>query len=136
MSALLDIVSERKRQIEAEGWTPEHDDHHGDGSLAMAAALYAAPAPLFCVDVEQPGEDEMGYGATYPGQVTWSDPWPWKRKQHVRHDLDIQVNDGDGRERHGRRRQLVIAGALLVAEIERLDRVAALRARAATEGEG
>jgi hypothetical protein len=31
------IAAERRRQIEAEGWTPEHDDQHSDGVLALAA---------------------------------------------------------------------------------------------------
>ncbi len=37
-------------------------------------------------------------------------PWPW--------------NDGDKRYKHPHRRRLVIAAALLIAEIERMDRVA------------
>ena len=39
--ALEDIAAERQRQIDAEGWTPEHDDKHGGGELAIAAATYA-----------------------------------------------------------------------------------------------
>lgn len=35
---MLDVVSERRRQIYEEGWSPEHDDEHTDGSLADAAA--------------------------------------------------------------------------------------------------
>ena len=31
------IAAERRRQIEAEGWTPEHDAEHGGESLAIAA---------------------------------------------------------------------------------------------------
>lgn len=34
------IAQERKRQIEEEGWTPEHDAHHDDGQLADAALSY------------------------------------------------------------------------------------------------
>jgi hypothetical protein len=34
------IAAERQRQIEAEGWTPEHDDGHATGDLAEAAAAY------------------------------------------------------------------------------------------------
>lgn len=36
------ITAERKRQIDAEGWTPEHDDEHVLGALAHAAAVYAS----------------------------------------------------------------------------------------------
>ena len=39
--AALDVLAERRRQVEVEGWTPEHDDEHYDGSLARAAACYA-----------------------------------------------------------------------------------------------
>ena len=37
------IVDERARQIAKEGWTPEHDDEHVDGELALVGALYATP---------------------------------------------------------------------------------------------
>jgi hypothetical protein len=40
--AALDVMAERQRQITAEGWTPDHDDEHTDGEMAMAAACYAA----------------------------------------------------------------------------------------------
>ena len=93
MKAIDEIRVERARQVTDEGWTPEHDDKHSDGSLAMAAALYASPSPLYATD-----------------SAGWSfyDPWPWP--------------DFDKRKRHNDRRRLVIAGALIVAEIERLDR--------------
>ena len=32
------IAAERERQVAGEGWTPEHDDAHADGSLGFAAA--------------------------------------------------------------------------------------------------
>jgi hypothetical protein len=31
------IAAERQRQIEAEGWTSEHDDEHVNGEIALAA---------------------------------------------------------------------------------------------------
>lgn len=37
------IADERKRQIEVEGWTPEHDSEHTDESIACAASCYALP---------------------------------------------------------------------------------------------
>lgn len=40
-SALADIAAERRRQIEEEGWTPEHDDQHDNRMLSAAAACYA-----------------------------------------------------------------------------------------------
>lgn len=53
-TALLEMLEERVRQVTVEGWTPEHDEEHGDGSLADAAACYALhgggmPAEL-CVE--------------------------------------------------------------------------------------
>src|SRR5690606_39870520 len=39
--AARDVLAERRRQIEAEGWTPEHDDEHSTQELAFAAACYA-----------------------------------------------------------------------------------------------
>jgi hypothetical protein len=89
MSAIDDIAAERKRQIEVEGWTAEHDDLHRDGVLARAAACYTDPTyPLI--------------GHTFlPMGWPWGASW-WKPTT--------------------RRRDLVKAAALIVAEIERLDR--------------
>lgn len=42
--AARDVLAERWRQINSEGWTPEHDDAHAPGDLARAAAAYAAHA--------------------------------------------------------------------------------------------
>lgn len=42
-TGIEEIANERKRQIEVEGWTPEHDDEHICGELAHAAACYAYP---------------------------------------------------------------------------------------------
>lgn len=37
------IAAERARQVEAEGYTAEHDAEHGSHRLAMAAMAYAVP---------------------------------------------------------------------------------------------
>lgn len=39
--AAADVLAERRRQIETEGWTPEHDDRHNAGEMALAASCYA-----------------------------------------------------------------------------------------------
>jgi hypothetical protein len=121
-AAIGDVLAERRRQVEAEGWSPEHDDHHVKGDLAMAAALFATPAPLFSLHLSQSEAEVAGYEVGATGALRWDDPWPFKRRAHVRHDLDAFVNDGDTRGQGGRRRDLVKAGALIIAEIERLDR--------------
>ena len=100
--ALEDIASERRREIGVEGWTFEHDDNHTDQSLAMAAALYAAPRPLYISVYTEPSTRQ-------PERLSLVDPWPWK--------------DSDNRGKFDRRRSLVVAGALILAEIERLDRL-------------
>lgn len=93
------IAAERKRQVEAEGWTPEHDDEHDTSELAQAAAVYAAPHPRNRImDL-------------WPWHYTWWKPGPT------------------------RERELVKAGALIAAELDRLQRKsAAISATAPGEG--
>lgn len=118
-TALDDIAAERARQISAEGWTPEHDDEHNDASMARAAACYAllsdplraTPVAHRRVWVPHPGADELsraqGVYKDVPKYWPWHADW-WKPKNQ--------------------RADLVRAGALIVAEIERLDRTAQQRA--------
>lgn len=103
MTGIEAIAAERQRQIEKEGWTPEHDDEHDDGSLALVAAILATPHHLFRQDVE-----EFDDGTKV---VTFSDPWPpsW-------HDAWDKRGEAD------RKRLIEIAGALLAAEYDRLTR--------------
>lgn len=93
--AWLDVQAERRRQITAEGWTPEHDDEHADGQMAQAAGCCALHAG--------------GIGTDWPdgrqnGAALF---WPW---------------DKDSWKPTTPRRDLVKACALALAEIERLDR--------------
>jgi hypothetical protein len=92
ITALNLIAAERQRQIEKEGWSAAHDDQHVLGELAAAAACYASPGPCY-----------RRVNQTYYSMWPWSLEW-------------------DKRDKHDRKRQLVIAGALIVAELERLDR--------------
>jgi hypothetical protein len=111
------IFGERNRQMNAEGWTAEHDDEHALGELALAAVAYASPFP---VKVKGP---VMLPGHFFSTEV-WRDPWPWDE-------------DCDKRKKHSRIRQLEIAGALVAAEIDRLERLEATSAeqpRSTSEG--
>jgi hypothetical protein len=91
--ALNDIAAERRRQVEAEGWTAEHDDeHHTSGELAKAAACYAT------------GNNRLTVNGTKGPHFIWT----WGRERWKPSDP---------------RRNLVKAAALIVAEIERLDRI-------------
>lgn len=95
--ALRSVVAERRRQIEVEGWTPEHDDQHDKGQLAEAACCYTL------ITVE-PDEEADSYAESRPPfGWPWAKAW-WKPTTP--------------------RRDLVKAGALILAEIERLDRAA------------
>lgn len=109
--AAQDVLAERCRQIESEGWTPEHDDGHDDGSMAMAAVCYATPEPLF-------RKDKRANATIYV------DPWPWGDQWDKRKSGNV-VADPAERSDAEYRRDLVKAGALILAEIERLDRAAA-----------
>ena len=88
--AAADVVEERRRQVEAEGWTPDHDDEHAPGEMSQAAACYAKYG------------DWAAYRNTAPNDWPWHESW-WKPSDS--------------------RRNLVKAAALILAEIERLDRI-------------
>ncbi|HBP1340131.1 TPA: hypothetical protein L5T32_002453 [Pseudomonas aeruginosa] len=91
--AWLDVQAERRRQITAEGWTPEHDDEHSHGQMARAAACYA----LAGSSAPNDGTAALLVSLAWP----WDEQW-WKPTTP--------------------RRDLVKACALALAEIERLDR--------------
>jgi hypothetical protein len=93
--AWQDVVSERRRQRAMEGYDDTHDDAHEDFSLSCAAVAYIR-------DAVARGGGEVGFAQSPPPEWPWSDS-DWKPK-------DI-------------RRALVVSAALLVAEIERLDRI-------------
>jgi hypothetical protein len=110
MTALEMIIAERQRQVETLGWTAAHDDSHKDGSLASVAALYATPRPLL-------GE------VRYVGEVRFVDPWPWEQRYDRRPHKGNVVLPNATLSTEDRIKQLVKAAALIVAEIERLQRV-------------
>lgn len=101
MTAIDDIAQERLRQINNEGWSAEHDDAHTDGSLATAAAVYALHPFGWHFVVQERSKTRL---------LSLVDFWPW--------DIKWFKPEDD-------RRNLVKAGALIVAEIERIDRVSA-----------
>ena len=99
-SAVTDeILLERIRQIEVNYRLPHNDDSHINGQMAGAAACYL----LHDLRI---GHDSLKHRAAALMKDLW--PWSkfyWKPKDH--------------------RRNLIRAAALIVAEIERLDRKAA-----------
>lgn len=95
------IAAERRRQLEIEGWSDLHDAQHTNFELSDAAVSYAI----------------SGYGGPYSHPRTGFPPetWPW--------DADWWKPSPDPI------RNLVRAGALIAAEIDRLK-----AAEACTEG--
>lgn len=90
------IKAERLRQISKEKWSAEHDDAHNGGQLAQAAASYALHA--------------AGISTSFPkgmlnGCCLW---WPWARRWWK---PKTPIKD------------LMRAGALIAAEIDRLERL-------------
>lgn len=96
--AMDDVLTERMRQINIEGWTAAHDDEHDAGELASAGACYAVNAAcvLYPLNGTPIGNIE-DCAVWWPFGKAW-----WKPKEP--------------------RRDLVKAAALIIAEIERLDR--------------
>ena len=86
------IVEERRRQLAIEGWTSEHDDSHTHGEMVAAAIRYAAHDLTTRVKL----------------RTITARNWPW-----VTHWFKPSVVT---------ERNLVKAGALIAAEIDRLKR--------------
>ncbi len=100
VGVIIEIAAERRRQVEVEGWTDDHDDDHDAGELAAAAACYVASAaaeldPICGTPIEDIGASAIG--------------WPWDRAWY---------------KLTNPRRDLIKAAALIAAEIERIDRTA------------
>ena len=93
MTGAEQIAAERRRQIDEEGWTEDHDAGHDNESLALAAAVYATPAD----------RRTFAFIDNAPAM------WPW-------HTDDFKPTPNN------RVRELVKAGALIAAEIDRLQR--------------
>lgn len=95
------ISEERQRQVEVEGWSQSHDWSHDNGELALAAICYAFPD-----DKIQIG-DEPIYANPLIVTIKRERFWPWEMKWW-RPSPQKRV------------RELVKAGALIAAEIDRL----------------
>lgn len=93
--AIHDVLQERHRQILSERYTREHDDAHVSGELGLAAALYALP---------------------YESGMLEQDDF-------IRLDMLLEIGfEWKLKPEPDRRKRLVKAGALILAEIERMDR--------------
>lgn len=104
-AAARDVLAERERQRSVEGWLPYHDDKHVNGELANAAAAYALVSAM-------PSRTRRLVTGIYSlNNISMlADIWPFSKSWWKPKDP---------------RRDLVRAGALILAEIERRDRVEA-----------
>lgn len=103
------IQAERDRQKNVEGWTPEHDDEHDRGQLSEAGSCYADLAAYQSRFPEYAVDDRKPMG------------WPWSGAWWKPSDDPI--------------RNLVKAGALIAAEIDRLQRMNAKSVTSSPEQE-
>lgn len=96
------IAMERIRQIKDEGWTPDHDDEHSMAQMSLAALCYV----IIAASLVRLGR--LCVIERVPEE------WPWDRKwwKPTRDPV----------------RNLVKAGALIAAEIDRLRRRSAVAA--------
>lgn len=97
------ITKERKRQIKVEGWTAEHDDNKNNaGDLLEAGKTYANYAWWQI----KAGVDDI---TVKTAEIMALKRWPWELKYWKPTKKPI--------------RNLVKAGALIAAEIDRLQRL-------------
>ncbi len=94
--ALTSVAEERHRQVERHGFDQSRDDNYQRDELLRAAETYLAAGTMERI--------------TAAAVVRLASRWPW-------HQSTLKLAD--------RRRNLVKAAALIVAEIERMDRASA-----------
>lgn len=100
------IVRERTRQVDWEGWSPEHDLHHADGELLSAALAYARATELRRVGYPAELIQQGIPRGNFTGSV-----WPWSA-------VTFKPMDDP--------RDLARAGALIAAELDRLHQLGAV----------
>jgi len=94
------ITEERQRQISQEGWTPENDDKYEHGQLAAAAVTYTDTHLIRHTYKEEKAGEMIA--------DLMMDRWPWD-EEWFKPTSSI--------------RDLTKAGALIAAEIDRLQRL-------------
>jgi hypothetical protein len=90
------IATERKRQIDEEGWSESHDDLLDRFQLSNAAIAYLNPSNSNHV------------------RRFWPFDWKWWKPVHASMGVPYEI---------AQMKNLVKAGALIAAEIDRLERV-------------
>ena len=67
MNGVERIALERKRQLEHEGWTAEHDDNFDCMQLSRAAICYVLPEEIRSIYI----------GSLFQKQSLLNELWPW-----------------------------------------------------------
>lgn len=98
------IAKERERQITEEKWTADRDDLHTADQLAWAAATYALPGRKNVI-VGQRCNEKLKVNVIVPPDFFWPFGKDWYKP-----------------DKEDRIRELVKAGSLIAAEIDRLIR--------------
>ncbi|MFT6789675.1 MAG: hypothetical protein ACJAVX_003057 [Pseudoalteromonas rhizosphaerae] len=101
------ILEERKRQVDHEGYTSISDDKYNKGVLTMAAITYATAAT-----------SSPQLRAEFRDRAEVNKPlrhWPWEMSY-------LKLGSDD--DHNSRIRELTKAGALIAAEIDKLQREA------------
>ena len=97
MSGIEAIANERRRQVQGEGWSPDHDDDYVSGELAAASACYALNA-ICPADLAAKQKVEAFIAETWPWPISW-----WKPSQDPSRDLEkagaLAAADHDRRAR-------------------------------------
>jgi hypothetical protein len=120
----MDVLWERQRQIEQEGWNAAHDDAHERRELAYAAVAYIAPERMF-------RQQQFAAGPAFvdPWPAGWSVGWDKRMRYGERKANPGNYPADPATYTPAERRELLVKGiALALAELDRLDR------RAKTEG--
>ena len=105
-SALSYVAAERQRQVSAEGWSAAHDDTHDKFEMSRAAAFYCLHTAADVLPEPDHDAPSDRYGLFLTADSAWPEAWSrhlWKKPKDAR-------------------RNLVRAAALIIADIERLDR--------------
>lgn len=106
------ISEERQRQAEVKGYNKEHDEGETAFQLSSAAALFIVNAQNQYFK-DHTHYDDKGDSARFqirqPDTKKWAIVWPW--------------DDRDGRKESDILASLVKAGALIAAEIDRLNSI-------------
>lgn len=110
MKTGTDLIREERAKQITRGFSEDHDKQHDDGALALNAAILASPQVLY--------QKEKFANSESIQAMRVSDSWRLPNPA-FRGNVIIDNSHLDKRERI---KQLVVAGALIAAEIDRLQK--------------